>query len=88
MVAFRPDKVAEYRQQAEKIRTLVEQVSLLEAKFHLFEVAQHLEGLAVPRSPKPYTFRHPIFAPDPLITLAEVMAAREASRAKPSHNLA
>ena len=32
-----PDKVAEYRQQ----------VSLLEAKFHLFEAAQHLEELAV-----------------------------------------
>ena len=46
MDAFRPDKVGEYRQQAERIRTLAEQVSLLEAKFHLFEAAQHLEELA------------------------------------------
>jgi hypothetical protein len=46
MDAFRPDQVAEYRQQAETIRTLAEQVSLLEAKFHLFEVAQQLEELA------------------------------------------
>jgi hypothetical protein len=45
MDAFRRDKVAEYRQQAEKIRTLAEQVSLLEAKFHLFEAAQQLEHL-------------------------------------------
>ncbi len=41
-----PDKVAEYRQQAERIRALAEQVSLLEAKFHLFEAAQQLEELA------------------------------------------
>jgi hypothetical protein len=46
MDAFRPDTAAEYRQQAEKIRALAEQVSFLEAKFHLFEAAQHLEGLA------------------------------------------
>jgi hypothetical protein len=46
MDAFRPDKAAGYRQQAEKIRTLAVQVSLLDAKFHLFEAAQHLEQLA------------------------------------------
>jgi hypothetical protein len=46
MDAFRRDKAAEYRQQAVKIRSFAEQVSLLEAKFLLFEAAQHLEGLA------------------------------------------
>ena len=46
MDAFRPEKAAEYRQQAEKIRSIAQQISLLVAKFHLFEAAQHLEGLA------------------------------------------
>jgi hypothetical protein len=46
MGAFRPDTAAEYRRQAERIRSLTEQVSLLEAKFHLFEAAQQLEELA------------------------------------------
>jgi hypothetical protein len=36
MYAFRPGKAVKYRQQAEMIRILAEQVSLLEAKFHLF----------------------------------------------------
>jgi hypothetical protein len=36
MDASRPDKVAKYRQQ----------MSILEAKFHLVEAAQHLEELA------------------------------------------
>ncbi len=44
--ASRPDKAAERRQQAETIRSLAQQVSLPEAKFHLFEAAQHLEELA------------------------------------------
>ena len=39
MDASRPDKAAEYRQQAVRIRSLADQVSLLEAKFHLFEAA-------------------------------------------------
>ena len=43
MDAIRPNKAAEYRHQAETIRTLVGQVSLLEAKFHQYEAAQHLE---------------------------------------------
>jgi hypothetical protein len=38
MSASRPDTAAEYRQQAETIRTLAAQVSLLEAKLHLLEV--------------------------------------------------
>ena len=46
MYAFRPGKAVKYRQQAEMIRILAEQVTLLEAKFHLFEAAQHLEGFA------------------------------------------
>ncbi|MBQ0824186.1 hypothetical protein HPT29_002165 [Microvirga terrae] len=46
MDAFRPSKAAEYRQQAERIRAFAEQVSLLEAKFHLFEAAEQLEELA------------------------------------------
>ena len=44
--AFRFDKAAEYRPQAVKIRSIADQVSLLEAKLHLFEAAQHLEKLA------------------------------------------
>jgi hypothetical protein len=39
MNAFRLDKAAEYRRQAETIRILAEQISLLEAKLHLFEAA-------------------------------------------------
>lgn len=46
MGAFSRDKAAEYRQQAVKIRSFAEQVSLLEARFHLFEAAQQLEELA------------------------------------------
>jgi hypothetical protein len=37
---------SEYRQQAETIRTLAAQVSLLEAKLHLLEAAHDLEELA------------------------------------------
>jgi len=47
MDAFRRDKAAECRQQAVKIRSFAEQVSLHEAKLHLFEAAQPLEELAV-----------------------------------------
>jgi hypothetical protein len=46
MSAFRPDTAAEYCQQAEAIRTLAAQVSLLEAKLHLLEAAHDLEELA------------------------------------------
>ena len=46
MSAFRPDTAAEYRQQAETIRTLTAQISLLEAKLHLLEAAHDLEELA------------------------------------------
>ena len=46
MDAFRRDKAAECRQQAVKIRSFAEDISLLEAKFHLFEAAQQLEELA------------------------------------------
>jgi hypothetical protein len=44
--ALRPDKAAEYRQQAEKIRAIEAGISLLEAKVHLLEAARHLEELA------------------------------------------
>jgi hypothetical protein len=46
MPAFRPEDAAEYRQQAERIRTIAAQIWLLEAKVPLLEAAQHLEGLA------------------------------------------
>jgi hypothetical protein len=46
MFAFRPDTAAECRQQAETIRTLSAQVSLLEAKLHLLDAVHDLEELA------------------------------------------
>jgi hypothetical protein len=46
MSTFSPDTTAEYRQQAETIRTLAAQVSPLEAKLHLLEAARDLEELA------------------------------------------
>ena len=59
MDAFQPDKAAEHRQQAEMIRSIAAQVSLLEAKVHLLEAAQDLEeqaadeggGKATPHDP-------------------------------------
>jgi hypothetical protein len=46
MSALRPDTATEYRQQAETIRTIAAQVSLLEAKLHLLGAAHDLEELA------------------------------------------
>jgi hypothetical protein len=46
MYVFRPDEATEYRQQAEKIRTIAAQIAILEAKLHLLEAAEQLEGLA------------------------------------------
>ena len=46
MVAFQPDKAAEYRQQAEKIRIIAAQISLLDAKVHLLGAAEQLDELA------------------------------------------
>ena len=46
MSAFRPDEAAEYRQQAETIRTLAAQIPVLEIQLHLMAAAQQLEELA------------------------------------------
>jgi hypothetical protein len=40
------DKAAEYREQAEKIRTLARQMSLSDTKSQLLDAARHLDVLA------------------------------------------
>jgi hypothetical protein len=42
----RPDKAAEYRQEAESIRAVARQVSLNETRNQLLDAARHLEVLA------------------------------------------
>lgn len=42
----RPNKAAEYRQQAEQIRTVARQISLNTTKNQLLDAARHLEVLA------------------------------------------
>ncbi|MBQ0820982.1 hypothetical protein KBI52_12270 [Microvirga sp. HBU67558] len=54
----RPNKAAEYRQQAEQIRTIARQISLSDTKNQLLDAAEHLEVLAADEerlqaSPKP-----------------------------------
>ena len=46
MSVFRPDEAAEYRQQAETIRTLAAKIPILEIQIHLIEAAQQLEEMA------------------------------------------
>ncbi len=46
MSVFRPDEAAEYRQQAETIRSLAAKIPVLEIQLHLMEAAQQLEELA------------------------------------------
>ena len=46
MSADRFDLAAEYRRQAQEIRTLVEKIWINEAREQLLEAAEHLEGLA------------------------------------------
>jgi hypothetical protein len=40
------DQAAEYRQQAQEIRAIVQTISISEAREQLLETAEHLEGLA------------------------------------------
>ena len=46
MSVDRLDLAAEYRRQAQKIRTLVEKIWINEAREQLLETAEHLEELA------------------------------------------
>ena len=46
MSADRFDHAAEYRRQAQEIRTIVEKIWINEAREQLLETAEHLEGLA------------------------------------------
>ncbi|GEO16304.1 hypothetical protein [Microvirga aerophila] len=39
-------QAAEYRRQAQEIRTIVERIAIDEAREQLLETAEHLEGLA------------------------------------------
>lgn len=41
-----PDKATDYRYQAQEIRTLVQRISVDEAREQLLEAAKRLEGLA------------------------------------------
>ena len=40
------DQAAEYRRQAQEIRTIVQKISINEARKQLLQTAEHLEGLA------------------------------------------
>jgi hypothetical protein len=42
----RLDRAAEYRRQAQEIRTIVQTIWINEAREQLLEAAEHLEGLA------------------------------------------
>jgi hypothetical protein len=46
MSADRFDHAAEYRRQAQEIRTIVEKIWINEAREQLLAAAEHLEGLA------------------------------------------
>jgi hypothetical protein len=54
MSADRFDQAAEYRRQAQEIRTLVEKIWINEAREQLLEAAEHLEGLAKEEERKAY----------------------------------